>query len=150
MEPVSRSVGVAIAVVLVILLSFLISLRLRRIRHGAGPPFMMDHSPSGVMERRRRRDGLGSQRLGRTADTVAIDLQHPDMQQEMPRLSLNEQNMREMTLPLYEQSCPPTYEEAVQRLQDECEDSDSGGQVNGHTANVEHPERALMRESLGL
>ncbi|KAK9362616.1 hypothetical protein V1504DRAFT_467230 [Lipomyces starkeyi] len=150
MEPVSRSVGVAVAVVLVILLAFLISLRLRRIRHGAGPPMMIDHSPSGVMGRRRRRDRLGTPRLGRTADTVAIDLQHPDMQQELPRLSLNEQNVRGMTLPLYEQPRPPTYEEAVQGQQGECEDSDSSGQVNGRTSNVAHPERALRRESLGL
>ncbi|KAK9387303.1 hypothetical protein V1515DRAFT_580039 [Lipomyces mesembrius] len=150
MGPVSSSVGVAVAVVLVILLSFLISLRLRRIRHAAGPRMMIDLSPSGVTGRRRRRGGLGAQRLGRTADTVPIDLQHAEMQQEVPQFSLNEPNMRGMTLPLYAQPLPPTYEEAVQGQQGECEDSNSSGQVSGQTANVAHPERALRRESLGL
>ncbi|KAK9241467.1 hypothetical protein V1525DRAFT_384865 [Lipomyces kononenkoae] len=154
MEPVQRNVGVAAAVVLVLLLSILISLRLRRIRHGAGLPTVPNLQSNSGTERRMTRHHLGIDRRG-TDDVVAVDLQQPYMQQEMSQqFGFDEQSYRGMPLPRYEQhirhaAVPPTYEEAVQRQPDECENSGTNIQVNGpnrDSSNVARPERALSRE----
>ncbi|KAK9320362.1 hypothetical protein V1517DRAFT_340833 [Lipomyces orientalis] len=154
MGAVARSVGVAVAVVLIIFLSFIISLRLRRVRHRTRPPIIL--SASDVTRSRRRRHHLAPQGHG-TGDMVTIDLPQQHMQQELPQLNSNEQSLTGMTLPLYEQqmrnpSFPPPYEEAVQQgPKVVCEGSGSGGQEDGQetargASNVAYPDRALHRD----
>ncbi|KAJ8100692.1 hypothetical protein POJ06DRAFT_109887 [Lipomyces tetrasporus] len=154
MGTVARSVGVAVAVVLIIFLSFIISWRLRRVRHRTGPPIIL--SASDVTRSRRRRDHLAPRRRG-TGDMVAIDLPPQHMQQELPQLNSNEQSLRGMTLPLYEQQMrnpvfPPPYEEAVQQGPKAiCEGSGTSGQEDGQeiaggASDVAYPDRALHRD----